>query len=284
MAWDRTTDLLLVRSGEALDYHKGVLRDVSPGTVEFVLDGELLPVKRAKVYGLIYYHPPGDPLPEPLCQVSDVGGSQWSVQTLKLADSLTWTTPGGLKRTQPVATIRQIDFSRGKVVFLSDLKPESVAFTPYFGAGKATQPLLAKFFALREDKNLQSGPLQLGSKQYGKGLAMHSQTKVVYRLPGRSAVFGRPWGSTTRFAPRATCGWSFTATTACCWRPRSPAPIRPRRRTWSWTGSAGWLCWPTSARKWTWPIISISARQGYSNETSMIGRFAWEPGAEETGN
>jgi hypothetical protein len=199
---DRTTDLLLVHSGDALDYHKGVLRDVSAGTVEFVLDGELLPVKRAKVHGLVYYHPPGDPLPEPLCQISDVGGSRWSVQTLKLAEGLTWTTPGGLKRTQAAATIRQIDFSRGKIVYLSDLKPESVAFTPYFGAGKATQPLLAKFFGLREDKNLQSGPLRLGSKQYGKGLAMHSQTKVVYRLPGRFSRFRATVGIDDAVRPR----------------------------------------------------------------------------------
>jgi len=200
-----TTDLLLVRSGDVVDYHKGVLRDVSPSTVEFVLDGDPegapLPVKRAKVHGLVYYHPPVESPPEPVCQISDVGGSRWSVQTLQLADGLTWTTPGGLKRTQPVSTVRQIDFSRGKIVFLSDLKPESVAFTPYFGAGK-TQPLLAKFFALREDKNLQSGPLQLGSKQYGKGLAMHTQTKVVYRLPGRFSRFRATVGIDDAVRPR----------------------------------------------------------------------------------
>jgi hypothetical protein len=177
-----TTDLLLVRSGDVVDYHKGVLRDVSPSTVQFELDGELLPVKRSKVYGLVYYHPPETSLPEPICQVSDAGGSRWAVQTLKWDTELTWTTPGGLKRTQPLSTVRQIDFSRGKIVFLSDLSPESVSFTPYFAAGKA-QPLLAKFFALREDKNLESGPLRLDSKQYRKGLALHSRTKVVYRLP-----------------------------------------------------------------------------------------------------
>jgi hypothetical protein len=197
----QTTDLLLVRSGDAIDYHKGVLRDVSPSTVEFELDGELLPVKRAKVHGLVYYHPPGDSPPEPICQISDAGGSRWSVQTLAWADELSWTTPGGLKRSQPVSMIGQIDFSRGKVVFLSDLKPESVTFTPYFRAEK-TLPLLAKFFALREDKNLQSGPLQLGSKQYGKGLAMHSQTKVVYRLPGRFSRFRATVGIDDAVRPR----------------------------------------------------------------------------------
>ena len=185
-----TTDVLIVGSGETIDYHKGVLRDVSPSTVQFELDGDLLPVKRPKVHGLLYYHPPDDSPPEPICEITDVGGSRWSVQTLELAADLplahrlTWTTPGGLKRTQPLPMVRQIDFSRGKIVFLSDLNPESLTYTPYFGTGKGL-PLLAKFFALREDKNLRSGPLQLGKKKYSKGLALHSRTKVVYRLPGR---------------------------------------------------------------------------------------------------
>jgi hypothetical protein len=195
------TDLLMIRTGEAIDYHKGVLRDVSPSTVQFELDGEVLPVKRSKVHGLVYYHPPTRPAAEPICQITDVGGSRWSVQTLQLADELTWTTPAGLKRTQPVSTVRQIDFSRGKVVFLSDLKPESVTFTPYFGTSKDL-PLLETFFGLREDKNLQSGPLQLGSKQYRKGLALHSRTKVVYRLPGRFSRFLATVGIDDAVRPR----------------------------------------------------------------------------------
>jgi len=193
--------LLLVRRGEVVDYHKGVLRDVSQSTVQFELDGDLLPVKRPKVHGLVYYHPPGNSPPEAICEISDAGGSRWSVRTLELADELTWTTPGGLKRIQPLSTVRQIDFSRGKITFLSDLKPESVTFTPYFGPGKAL-PLLAKFFALREDKNLQSGPLQLEKKKYKKGLALHSRTKVVYRLPGRFSRFQATVGIDDAVRPR----------------------------------------------------------------------------------
>ncbi len=206
-------DLLVVSSGDVIDYHKGVLRDVSQSTVQFELDGDLLPVKRPKVHGLVYYHPPENSTPEAICQIFDAGGSLWSVSTLELAlpsvensnappnGRLTWTTPGGLKRTQPLSTVRQIDFSRGKIIFLSDLRPESVTFTPYFGSGKAL-PLLAKFFALREDKNLQSGPLQLDKETYKKGLAMHSRTKVVYRLPGRFSRFQSTVGIDDAVRPR----------------------------------------------------------------------------------
>ncbi len=40
------------------------------------------------------------------------------------------------------------------------------------------------FYAPRQDRNFQSNPLQLAGKQYAKGLAIHSRTEVVYRLPG----------------------------------------------------------------------------------------------------
>ena len=50
------SDLLVVRKDESLDYHKGVLHDVTEDAVRFDLDGEVLPVKRSKVYGFAYRH------------------------------------------------------------------------------------------------------------------------------------------------------------------------------------------------------------------------------------
>ena len=50
-------DVLVVRKGDNLDYHQGVLGDVNADLVQFKLDGEDLPIKRAKVYGIAYRHP-----------------------------------------------------------------------------------------------------------------------------------------------------------------------------------------------------------------------------------
>ena len=118
----------------------------------------------------------------------DAAGSQWAVRSLELAEELTWTTPCGLELSAAPATVAKLDFSRGKIIFLSDLAPESVTFTPYFGNGKDL-PLLARFYAPRSDKSLESGPLQLKGTQYAKGLALHSRTEIVYRLPGRFRRF-----------------------------------------------------------------------------------------------
>ena len=103
------------------------------------------------------------------------------------AKSLQWTTPGGVKVERPLAEIKSFDFSLGKVQYLSDLKPESVVWTPFFGQGQVS-PTLERFYAPRMDRNFESNPLQLEKTIYSKGLALHSRTEIVYRLPG---AYGR---------------------------------------------------------------------------------------------
>ena len=129
----------MIRKGKALNYHKGVLHDVTDERIEFELDGEVLSVNRSKVHGLLYRHPQADPPAEPLAWLTDATQSRWAVASLRLVEGkLQWTTPGGLILTRPLNTLGRLDFSGGKVVYLSDLKPESVTWTPYFGA--ADQP------------------------------------------------------------------------------------------------------------------------------------------------
>jgi len=192
--WSRLTelqtdsDLLVVGDAQGINYHRGVLLNISDTTVQFELDGTLLPVNRAKVFGLIYHRPPSDNLSGAICRITDTTGSQWSAQSITLDGDLQWTTPSGVVAGCPMTAIRSIDFSQGKIVFLSDLKPESTNFTPYFGSSDGT-PLLRSLYALRTDTNLELGPLQIDKRPYRKGLALHSRTEVVYRLPDRFSRF-----------------------------------------------------------------------------------------------
>lgn len=182
------TDLLVVGDAQGINYHRGVLLDVTDTTVQFELDGTLLPVNRTKVFGLIYHRPPSNDSSEAVCRITDATGSQWSARSITFDGDLQWTTPSGVTASCPATAIRSIDFSQGKIVFLSDLKPESIDFTPFFGSSEGT-PLLRSLFALRTDTNLEGRPLQLDKRQYRKGLALHSRTEVVYRLPDRYRRF-----------------------------------------------------------------------------------------------
>ena len=192
--WARVTsmktdaDLLIVRSGDALDYHKGVLHDVTADSVRFDLDGEVLAVKRSKVYGFVYHRGPAGELPPALCQITDAADSQWPARSLEFASKLKWTTPAGLTVSQALENIARIDFSSGKLVYLGDLKPDSVAWTPYFG-GREPLPAMKQFYAPRFNRGFDSLPLRLGNVEYRKGLALHCRTELVYRLPERFTHF-----------------------------------------------------------------------------------------------
>ena len=181
-------DLLVTFVGGVLDYHKGVIHDVTEDVVYFGLDGEVLPVKRSKIYGLAYRHHVDTELPPAACQITDSSGSRWSAQSLALAGDLQWTTPTGLVVSRPPAKIVRIDFSSGKLVYLSDLQPESTVSSPYFGMQKPPR-VIKQFHAPRFDRGFESAALQLNGVRYFKGMAMRSRTELVYRLSKQFSRF-----------------------------------------------------------------------------------------------
>ena len=195
------SDLLVTLKGGAIDSHKGILRDVSETTVRFEVDGEVLPVKRANVLGLIYFHPRGPALPESVCRLTDTTGSTWAARTVILTGgNLEWTTPAGIAVKRSLNDLVRIDYSQGKIVYLSSLKPETTTWTPFFGITKEV-PALKEFFGPRVDRGLTPGPIALDKKPRSKGIALHSRTELVYRLPGKFRRFKALVGIDDRVQP-----------------------------------------------------------------------------------
>ena len=197
-------DLLIISKGDSMDYHKGVLHEVTDKQVQFELDGETLGVKRSKVYGLVYYHAAESKTPEGGTTILDASGSRWSARSVKLADGsdkLEWISAGGMTVRRDLAQIVRIDLSRGKIVYLSDLKPELAAYTPFFGMEKEL-PARLELFRPRQDRNFVSKPLAIGGRQFSKGLALHSRTEMAYRLPGRFSRFEAMVGIDDAVRPR----------------------------------------------------------------------------------
>jgi NPCBM/NEW2 domain len=184
---ERTGDLIVIRKNNALDYLTGVVKDVTAESVQFELDGELLPVKRTKVDGLLYHAAP-QTLPDARCVVSDAAGGRVRANSVKLAEGkLRVVSPAGLELDYSLPDIARIDYSQGNLQYLSDMKPESTTWTPYLGA--AASPASAAFYRPRADRALEGGPLRVGGKKYAKGLSIHSRTELVYRLPGKFSRF-----------------------------------------------------------------------------------------------
>ncbi|MBX3412084.1 MAG: NPCBM/NEW2 domain-containing protein [Pirellulales bacterium] len=182
---EHASDLLVVRKDDAIDFLEGVIRDVDAEKVHFELDGEILPVKRTKLDGFVYYHANRPDLPNAACRVTTTDGAQLAARAVHLGDD-TWqvTTRGGLELTLPLGAIARLDYSQGKVVYLSDLDWDAKRsrWEPYFGQF-AAESALEQFYAPRRDRGFESPQLVLGGTLFTKGLALRSRTELVYRLP-----------------------------------------------------------------------------------------------------
>jgi hypothetical protein len=108
---------------------------------------------------------------------------------VEVADGkLVFLTQSKQKFWVPVDQITRLDFTAGKIAYLSDLEPESVEWTPLIDFGKAGTSL-AEYYAPRKDQSREQKPISLDGKQYAKGLALYSRTAMTYRLPAGSTRF-----------------------------------------------------------------------------------------------
>lgn len=182
-------DLLVIRKKGALDSTDGVVGDVSDETVAFTLDGDKIDVKRTKVEGILYAQTGADELPEAVCAVTSASGSLLQCNTLSLKDGkLGLKTPAGLSTTLPLDGVTKIDFSGGKIVYLSDLEPDAFNYQSYFATDQPVA-VLSDFYRLRRNVGLEGNSLRLDGRTYTKGLALHSRSVVAYRLPGKFRLF-----------------------------------------------------------------------------------------------
>ena len=186
---DAMSDLLAVRKKDTVDFNEGVLVSVNEDHVLFQLEGETIPVARTKIDGLIFFHKAGDTLPEPKCIIEECNGRRISARDFLLSKGkLEISTSLGLVHLIPVENITRIDFSIGKVVYLSDLEPDSVRWTPYLDIRGASEAM-EQYYAPRRDEGREHQPLVTGGKKYTKGLGLYSRTEMTFRLPAGAKKF-----------------------------------------------------------------------------------------------
>jgi hypothetical protein len=183
---DLATDLIVVHKREGIDYVEGAAGDVTDEVVNFNVDGDNVPVKRTKVAGLVYFHPPdsGD-LPEAKCVFEDAAGWRVNAKSVSFADGQFRLVPTfGGSITRPLASLKLLDFSAGRMVYLSDLAPSATEWTPYVDFGKGNGSL-AKFYRLRQDRGLDGSAIRLAGKSFPKGLAIPGRTSVSYKITSK---------------------------------------------------------------------------------------------------
>ena len=177
-------DMLIVRKGaDVLDHLDGALGDVTEdgqdGIVNFLLGENQIPVKRSKVFGIIYARDAVAPA-KSVCRVVLAGSDRLPVKSLSWdGKHLSAQMLSGTALTLPVEQIVNLDFSLGRLKYLSQMKPREIKYTPYYDIT----------WEYRRDRNLDGEPIQIGSKQYTRGLVIHSKTLLRYRLGGDYRTF-----------------------------------------------------------------------------------------------
>lgn len=165
------SDLVVVRREDGQEFVACAVADVSAEHVTVVLDGERIPVKRAKVIGVEW-------LREDAAAggvVVRLGGGQlaarnvrWSAEAFTVDDI-----------RLPPDTLAAIDFAAGRTTPLAGLPLETVATEPFFGA-LAADKQLAAFFAPRTVAAADGG---LAS------LVVRPRTVATWRVPAESRRF-----------------------------------------------------------------------------------------------
>jgi hypothetical protein len=183
-------DLVVVKRDGALDYLEGVLGDTDvDGTFDFSLDGDSIPVKRNRVAAITYFHKATDAAPRAVAVVTDAAGNRYAAAELQLVDGkLAGKTVAGATWSVPLEALANVDYSQGRVAYLSDLAPVKQEWTPYVG-GTKLPPSVAAFYAPKRNRGFEAQDLRLAGQRFSKGLAFHSRTEAVYRLDGQYRRF-----------------------------------------------------------------------------------------------
>ena len=177
-AWEKllrgknSKDLLIVQKENVLDFIDGVIGSVTDEKIQFFTGDDEVAVNRKRVFGIIYAR---EPIPETpsFCTIRLTNNGLIQTSSITYADNeFKATLLNGIQTKFATQSIANLDFSQGKVRYLSDLEPRNIEYTPFFDT----------VWKYRKDKHRDGGPLRLDGKEYARGLYIHSKTLLQYRI------------------------------------------------------------------------------------------------------
>ena len=171
--------MVAIRKGDVLDHLDGVIGSLNDTTLQFQLDGDDIPVKREKIFGLIYSKRESTAR-NAVAQVVLTSGDRLAAKNVAWnGESWKVQLVSGLELDVASKWLRTIDYGASKFTYLSDLEPRSVNYTPFYGSYPGMY-----IWEYRRDQDLEGKRISLGKKTFDKGLAIHSKTQLKYRLGG----------------------------------------------------------------------------------------------------
>lgn len=189
--------VMVVRGGKSLDYVEGVITKVGGQSIELLLDGESIEAPIDRIYGVTFaVGAAGTPTESQAPVLYATDGIELPAKRLSLDRShdgfFAVETSGGLQLSVPKSMVTSIDYSAGRVDYISDFEPTAVDWNPLFASptGLASDRQAARLLGpLRRDRGFWSLQLTLPSDRangqpvtFKKGLAIKPDADLRYRL------------------------------------------------------------------------------------------------------
>ena len=176
---DSTATCSCATEDGGVDFLEGKVSEITNESVVFQWQGESVPAKRSKIDGMIIFHK-AMTRPPPQCVV-DAAGNRFNARSVSLADSSLQVGGYGVSFTVPWVDVAQLDYSVGKVVYLSDLEPQSTNGRPI--SILASRHCVAQFTP-RGTIWGRSSTSAFGRPNIFQRIGgLASRTEITYRLP-----------------------------------------------------------------------------------------------------
>lgn len=186
-------DRLIVGEEGAYDYHAGIVRGVSPTSVQFEFDEETLNVNRKRITAMIFRTVTPEERKNEACRFTEKDGSLWVLTELSFdADKreFLWSTVSGLTGKTPWSQWSRISFAGKNVRALLDLSPSAITYTPgLIWDDLQEQHPLQLLRKLSVSKTVNGGgdgeefsDIQLDGKSYASGYSLAAQTEMTFTL------------------------------------------------------------------------------------------------------
>jgi hypothetical protein len=179
----RTTrqDMIVVRKNDVLDFVEGVIGEITETQVNVLLDGENIPVKRERVFGLIFYQrQPGKA--GSAARVQLLNGDILQARKVSSAEgaSLSLTLASGPEISVAADQVKTVDFSSGRLAWIDELTPREK---------KHEFEVIDVVPDYRVNRDIYGSRLKVGRRAFDRGVCVRSKTLVRYRLDGDFSRF-----------------------------------------------------------------------------------------------
>jgi hypothetical protein len=201
---DNSKDLMIVakRDGSGLDFLSGVVSSIGEDDVPFIRDGDEIPAPRKRIFGIVFAKSDQSAASDAGLALRLTGGRAVKAKDARLeSGTVAFEASWGQQLDVAVENISTLDFSEGRIHYLSDLEP---LLERYYGLEPVKQQTENLFSADAETRTGLSGLwrmsrdcfpnngkplLTLRGKEYAKGLCVFPRAQIEYALDGRYTRF-----------------------------------------------------------------------------------------------